>query len=169
MKKLIMLLIITLLLAGCDTNKDDGNSGDKNIRNADKASGYQFDYNGVAIHMNDNAEPIVDALGTPMEYFEAPSCAFQGLDKIYYYGGFQLSTYPGSDGDYISAVEFTDDSVSTKEGICLGDSREKIVDAYGNGYTENSASLIYTKGNSNLTFLMEENAAAAIHYEFITD
>ncbi len=169
MKKFFILLFIILLLGGCSTNKGNDSTGDNNPQNTDNTAGYQFDYNGASIYINDRADKIVDTLGTPLEYFEAPSCAFQGLDKIYYYSGFNLSTYPGSDGDYVSAIDFSDDSVSTKEGISLGASRDKVLEAYGNEFTGDNTSLIYTKGNTRLTFLMEGDTVTSINYEFITD
>jgi hypothetical protein len=169
MKKLIFTLILMALLVGCSKNNNAGSNTDNNTQAAVEIAGYEFVYQGVAMHMNDKADAAIDALGKPMDYFEAPSCAFQGLDKIYYYSGFDLSTYPGTDGDYISAIDFSDDSVSTKEGIYIGVSKDKVVEAYGKDYTEEFGSLIYTKGKTKLTFLMEGDAVASINYDFITE
>jgi hypothetical protein len=170
MKNFVFIVIIIVILSflyGCgakNIDKDNSSQG----TTADQP-GFEFNYNNIAIHMNDKADKIVDALGKPQDYFEAPSCAFQGLDKIYYYSGFNLSTYPGSDGDYVLAIDFSDDSVSTKEGITLGAARDKVVEAYGKDYTEDNGSLIYTKGKTKLTFLMEGDAVTSINYEFITN
>lgn len=169
MKKILFTLILITLLVGCSKNNNNGNTIENNTQTAENTAGYQFDYQGVTMFMNDNAAAIVDALGEPIDYFEAPSCAFQGLDKIYYYSGFDLSTYPGTDGDYISAIEFTDDSVSTKEGIFIGNTRDEVIKTYGNDYTGESGSLTYTKGKTKLNFLIENNAVTSINYEFITD
>lgn len=163
---IVLVILLLSLLTSCGTSGDKGNANQTNT--SDTTAGYQFDYNGLAIHMNDKADKIVDTLGDPMEYFEAPSCAFQGLDKIYYYSGFNLSTYPGTDGDYVSAIDFADDSVSTKEGITLGASRDKVIAAYGSDNKEDNGSLIYTKGKTKLTFLMEGDTISSINYEFIT-
>ena len=43
-----------------------------------------------------------------MSYFEAPSCAFDGIDKTYTYAGFELLTYPKDDKDYVSSVVLKD-------------------------------------------------------------
>lgn len=83
------------------------------------------------------------------------------------YGNSNISTYPGSDGDYISAIEFTDDSVSTKEGITLGTAKDRVIASYGDNYTQDKGSLIYTKGNTRLTFLMEEDTVSSINYEYV--
>lgn len=172
MKKFVyafIILILVLLQTGCGTAGGSQSNGNTDTKDSAVTAGYEFDYNGTAIHMNDKADKIVETLGKPMDYFEAPSCAFQGLDKIYYFSGFNLSTYPGTDGDYISAIDFADDSVSTKEGITLGTARDIVVEAYGNDYAEDNGSLIYTKGGTKLTFLMENDLVTSINYEYITD
>lgn len=169
MKKFLFTLILSALLVGCSKNNNTGSTTDNNTADTVETAGYEFDYQGITMHMNDKADTAIDALGKPMDYFEAPSCAFQGLDKIYYYSGFDLSTYPGTDGDYISAIDFSDDSVSTKEGIYIGISRDKVIEAYGKDYTEESGSLIYTKGKTKLTFLMEGDVVTSINYDFITE
>ncbi len=169
MKKIILTLILSTLLVGCSKNNNNGSATDNNTPDTAETAGYEFDYQGITMHMNDKADAAIDALGKPMDYFEAPSCAFQGLDKIYYYSGFDLSTYPGTDGDYISAIDFSDDSVSTKEGIYIGVSRDKVIEAYGKDYTKESGSLIYTKGKTKLTFLMESDVVTSTNYDFITE
>ncbi|HBG77138.1 MAG TPA: hypothetical protein DDW86_09305, partial [Clostridiales bacterium] len=64
--------------------------------------GYSYEYNGIKIPMNVDAAPIVKKLGKPANYFEAASCAFQGLDKVYTYSNFEIGTYPKGDKDFIS-------------------------------------------------------------------
>jgi len=114
--------------------------------------------------MNVDVAPIIEALGEPVEYFEAPSCAFQGLDKIYYYNGFELSTYPLEDKDMISTVNFLDDSVTTEQGIYLGASLEEVIAAYGEDYIQELSSYTYNLNDTNLTFIVEADAVISITY-----
>lgn len=180
MKKLMLLIAVMLLLVGCgkkeqtpivegDTNttqdsvevsKDDTTDAAQNQQKEE----YSFDSNGVTVNMNAEAAPIILALGEPQDYFEAASCAFQGLDKFYYYNGFEVDTYPLDGVDYVSSVVFSDDSVSTKEGIYIGSTLEEIIAAYGEDYTEESGIYTYTKGKSQLAFVIENNAAKSITY-----
>ena len=111
---------------------------------------YFFEYNGVKIGIDDLSEPILKALGEPMHYFEAPSCAFQGMDKIYSYNSFEFQTYTEDGKDYIYSIHFLDDSVTTYEGIGLNASLEDIVDAYGSNYVQSFNQYTYTKGNAIL-------------------
>lgn len=175
-----------LLLAGCgkeetpgkvedgntnqqDSTNNEANNEDQSDSQNQTQDGFAFEYNGVTIPLNVEAAPILDKLGDPMESFEAPSCAFQGLDKIFYFSGFELSTYPNEGVDYISAVDIVDDSVSTVEGISIGSTLEDIKAAYGEDYTEESGLYTYTKGETKLTILVENNTAAAITYLAIVE
>jgi uncharacterized protein YceK len=181
MKKVIVLLAIILLLAGCskeDTTPDSENTGtntsadgtsDSTDNSATTTEGYSYEANGVTIPMNVDAAPIVEALGEPVEYFEAASCAFQGLDKIYYYNGFELGTYPSGDKDIVSYVNFLDDSVTTDKGIYLGSTAEEVIAAYGDDYTEDSGSYVYRLGETKLTFIVEADAVTSITYAAIVE
>lgn len=174
MKKILCLVFAAiLLLAGCSGGNSVAISGKEqggNEKYSDTSkSGYAFKYKDVTIYMNDKADAIVNALGKPLEYFEAKSCAFDGLDKTYYYGGFELHTYPMNNIDYVSSILFTDDSVSTAEGICLGSSLDNLLKAYGDGYAEENGAYTYTSGKSKLSFIIEDNAVASIEYIAIVD
>ncbi len=126
--------------------------------------GYLFTAQGVTIAMDADAAPILEQLGESASYFEAASCAFEGLDKTYTYNGFELDTYPTGDKDYVSAVVLKDDSVATQEGICIGDSRDKVLQAYPDGGTEECGMIIYRKGGMKLVFILKEEEVASIEY-----
>lgn len=127
------------------------------------AKGYVFIYNGVSVTMDAEAAPIIEALGEPASYFEAASCAFEGLDKIYTYNGFELETYPTNDIDYVSTVILKDDSVSTAEGVCIGDSLEKMQQTYGDG-EESGGIIIYVKDGMKLCFIVQADEIISIEY-----
>lgn len=186
MKKTILFICISLLLlglTGCgkkdntvDVNDNqsqpvqDEKQADESQSQQEKApSGYAFEYNGVAIYMNTDAEPVVNALGEPLNYFEAESCAFKGLDKTYTYSGFEITTYPLDGKDYISSVYFMDDSVSTPEGIYLGSTVDEMIAAYGDNYTESSGSYTYVKDDSKIQFIASEGEIISITYLAIVE
>lgn len=165
MKKniLIILLAAILLMVGCGGN--DGPS-----RKETPEEGFIFEYNGVEIPLHAKAAPIIEDLGEAKDYFEAESCAFQGLDKTYYYSGFELTTYPkDKDTDCISVIYFNDDSVSTKEGIYIGSSEADVVEAYGNEYEGGEGSYSYTRGDNSLMFIIEDGIVTSITYQAIVE
>ncbi len=132
-------------------------------------SGFLFESSGVTMGMNEDVAPIVSGLGDYNNYAESPSCAFNGLDKIYSYNGFDLYTYPKGKKDYVNSVYFTDDTVSTPEGIRLGSTTEEMLAAYGEDYTEEYGVYTYTKEKSALSFIVTDGIIESIEYVAITE
>lgn len=181
MKKTIVLMLMTalLVLAGCGGNDEKVISGEvANVETDDAQTveaedtsdknaatdGYVFESNGVSISVDGEAEAYISGLGEPLSYFESPSCAFGDLDKIYTYSGFELDTYSLEGVDYVSAVIFKDDSVSTPEGISIGDSVDKVKELYGEPESEESTIISYVKGKTKLCFLVQDGSVVSVEY-----
>ncbi len=184
-RRLVMVMAAALLLlAGCgDSEKVIGGdvvnvtaggsqSGESQDRQeasqADPAprensGGYVFRVGDVAVEVDGDVAPVIEALGEPTSYFEAASCAFEGLDKIYTYQGYEIDTYPVQDRDLVSAVILKDDTVATAEGICIGDSLDKLLETYGEGVQENGM-LVYARDGMKLCFILQEDSIISIEY-----
>lgn len=156
-----------------DSGKETGDGENQGTGDAQSGSqeqdestytGYVFTSKDVDIKIDGKAAPILSALGEPTSYFESPSCAFGDLDKIYTFPGFELDTYSLEGVDYVSAVILMDDSVSTPEGICIGDTVDKVKQIYGEPKEEQDTVLKYTKGEMNLQFLLQSGAVASVEY-----
>ena len=132
-------------------------------------AGFVFQSGGVAIGMNQEAAPVVAALGGWDNYIETESCAFQGLDKIYSYAGFDLYTYPKDDVDYVNSIYFTSDAVSTPEGIRIGSSLDEVLAVYGDQYTKEFGVYTYTKDQSTLSFIVTDGIVESVEYTAITE
>lgn len=126
-------------------------------------AGYAFSFDGTVVETDADMAPILEALGSDYSYYEAQSCAFEGLDKVYTYSSFRIDTYPSGDKDYVSAIILTDDSVSTAEGVSIGDSREKLEQTYGSG-SEECNTIIYEKGGMSLLFVIQDDVITSIEY-----
>lgn len=177
MKKLAVVLMMTgmLLVTGCGNNEKviDGNvqsQGSSNVQEgnnqgnaAAQTKGYVFVSGGVTVAMDVDAAPIIEKLGEPDSYYEAASCAFEGLDKMYTYKGFELDTYPNGDADYVSAVIFKADSIKTQEGVGLGDTAEAVEKAYGTATQENGM-LVYEKDGMKLCFIVKDDEVVSVEY-----
>lgn len=177
MKKIALFLVAMLLFVGCSNTGEDkqgkdeaaGDTANQTAEASETNKGYSFEYQGVTIPMNVDAAPIVEKPGKSVDYFEAASCAFQGLDKIYYYNGFELGTYPNGNKDYVSYVNLLDDSVTTDQGIYLGSNLDEVVAAFGSEYTAEGTSYVYRLGDTKLTFIIEENTVIQITYAAIIE
>lgn len=126
-------------------------------------STYVFLSGDFAVSIDQDMSEVLSELGEPQSYFEAASCAFEGLDKTYTYSGFQILTRPDGDKDYVNSILLTDDSVTTPEGLYIGASSADVTAAYGEGESLGS-SLRYTKENVVLSFILENDAVVSIEY-----
>jgi len=70
-------------------------------------------YKDTLIEMDQDMTYVLEKLGEPLGVFEAPSCAFDGIDRIFSYPGIQIHTYPKGDDDYVHTISLRDDSVRT--------------------------------------------------------
>jgi len=130
----------------------------------EQPKGYLFEYKGVCIAMDMEADEIIRELGEPISCFEATSCVFDGTDKIYNYGSFELDTYELNGKDYISCIYFRDDLVTTREGISLFMSRDELFAAYGERDIAQNGEYIYEKDSMQLRFLIKEGEITSIEY-----
>ncbi len=159
MKKLMIIFILVLSIVACSS---DGSKADAD--NKQLSDNYVFDYNGTVIAIDDEAKGIIEQLGEPMEYFEAPSCAYQGMDKTYYYNGFEITTYTDEDIDYIANIVLVDDTVTTREGIYIGSSLDDIINAYGRNFEESTGLYAYIKDGVKLQFIIKDDVVESIMY-----
>ena len=153
MKKVLMSALALMLLAGCGSSKSSSNTT--------SSSGYVFEVNGTTIAMMDTMSDVEDAIGEPLQDPEiANSCAFDGYDGTYVYGSYYIYTAKcdkTNNVEKVSGIDLKDDSVSTKEGIALGDSKDKVVEAYGDDYKDNNGEYVYTSGDMTLSFQFDSS------------
>ena len=121
---------------------------------------------GKELKVNMDFSEVSDSLGEPVSYFEAESCAFQGLDKVYTYSDFVVRTYPDGDIDRISSVELKDDIVTTSEGAYIGMTGDEVKDLYS-GYTvegDSDSSMTVVDGDTKLSFIFKDGTVDSITY-----
>lgn len=126
-------------------------------------------YRDCPLPMNAEFAPLLAFLGEPDSYFEAASCAFDGLDKTYTYTGVEMITYPDGERDYISSVRILDSNVSTPEGITIGSTQEDVAAAYGEDFQELGEQYVYEDGDARLSVLFEDGAAISVEYTALND
>lgn len=151
MKKAIgCAVLLALLLTGCGGSK--------------QAADPALKIGGVTIEDTLPAASVLDVLnglGGAYEYAEAISCVYDGMDKIYTYENAVVYTYPDGGVDKLMELYCTGGDVQTAAGIALGDSRDKVVETYGDGYTEAGIVLSYEKETAS-----PDNAPASLYFEF---
>ena len=145
----------------------DTNENDPAPAHNPAPEGFTFATQGVTIHMDQNMAEVLEQLGEPLGIFEAPSCAFDGIDRIFSFPGVQIHTYPDGDLDFVHTISIRDDSVTTMEGIYLGSSWEAVLAAYGSDYEQEFGMFTFTRGRTTLSFFIEDDIVIGITYELI--
>ena len=151
MKKLLaMTLCLLALLALCACTPAQTENGKKN-------DPYVFKTGKVTIAVDADLAPIVEALGEPINYAEAPSCAHTGTSKYYTYAGIDIESYPDGKKDRVYIVALIDDSVATAEGIRVGDTRDELLEVYGEPMSSSEKTYVYEAEGMYLKFIMTSN------------
>ena len=154
---------LTACGGGSESSSEGSGSGQAS------GGGYTFTSGSTEIAMNADAAAVVEELGEADDYFESESCAFEGLDKVYTYPGFQLNTYPVDDKDYVLSVVFMDDTVSTDEGISIGSTKNEVTEAYGDPTSESATELVYEKGDSELKVGLDGDSVSTLEIAAVTE
>ena len=132
-------------------------------------SKYVMVYQGCTLPMNADFAPLLAYLGEPANYFEAESCAFEGMDKTYTYDAVEVITYPDDSVDRVSSVRILTNAVSTPEGITIGSTQEEVVAAYGDGYDAVGQQYSYENGDCILSVLFQDGKAISVEYAALND
>lgn len=151
------------------TPAGDAEGTDSTSDSSAESADYYFAADDLDIHMNDAMAPILEKLGEPNFYFEAPSCAFEGMDRIYTYNGFEIYTYMENDTEYVFSIVFTDDSRKTREGAGLGTTLAELEQMYGTGYEQNFEQYTYYTDVCRLSFILENDAVISVEYYLILE
>ena len=166
MKRFILVfmsVILALSLASCLQPADNGAGNGKPA----KESKYFFTVSAkdnYAVKIDLNMADVLAALGEPLQYYEAASCAFDGLDKTYTYAGYTVLTRPDGKKDFVNSILLTDDSVTTPEGAYIGMTADAVKGIYGDPTDETATLLSYTDGNTTLSFVLSDGRVVSIEY-----
>ena len=177
MKKTIAIILATVMLV-CALSSCGGGGGAGDItlppeQNSSKHSTdagtlrsnvYCFSAGGKYIAPGDELTEIIPALGNPISFQQSESCAYVGLDKVYQFNGYTIFTYPDNGIDYALMIVFTDDSMTTTEGVRVGDPLSKVTASYGQGYTADSGIYTYKRGKTALQFSILNDNVKSIQY-----
>ena len=174
-KKLLALALalgLTLSLTACGGGNDTPAGGENTAPQESAQAGGEntadtFVFttaDGKEVAVNADMADVLAELGEEQSYFEAESCAFEGLDKTYTYPGFVITTRPDSEKDYVNSIRLTDDTVTTGEGVYIGSTEADVTTAYGESTSDTEGMLSYTAGDVALNFILEDGVVTSIEY-----
>lgn len=147
--------------------KTETDSNEQEVKAANIGDKFTFTYKGTSINMHEEFEPILEELGEPKSYTEEDSSAFEGLDKKYVFTSFVVTTYPDNGKDRVESVTFLDDTVSTADGICIGDAQERVEETYGEEFYTGGSAYIISKEDTTLVIIVENGTVSNIQYHAV--
>lgn len=160
MKKILIFLLLAATVFSFAACKDNTTPP------TEEGKTYTFTSGTTKIAINADAAPILAALGQWRDYAESASCAFEGLDKVYTYAGFEIQTYPIGEKDFVYMIIFQDDTVATEKGIRIGATKDAVLTAYGTPNEESANALTYNGKGMYLQFILREGTVTSIQYGY---
>ena len=184
MRKLIAilaLLVLTFALVACgaDANANEDlviTRGTEAAEIAEETNGadevaaakvYSFTAEGVELIPGAAFDPAV--LPEAASVYTVPSCAIEGTDNVYNYEAFEVTAYNDGTGEVIYSIYIIDPNITTPEGLALGDSLDRVVELYGDGYVVSGTAYDYSSEGTMLSIIIQSDAVASIEYRMITE
>lgn len=181
---LILGIVSVLTACGADKGASETTSQDLNIKIDVPEKAEQSNEKRETQEMSKEAEGAFrfsyeGTTLTPGEMFDAsmlkeykklstvPSCAFDGKDNVYNYGTFELTAHIEEDKERIYSIYLIDSNLSTTEGLSLGDTLDDVKSVYGEDYKEEETSYIYTRGETSLIMIVQDNVVVSIEYRLV--
>ncbi len=149
---LLALLMMVSALVSCEEQEKE--SGED--------SAFCVVYDGVRIELGKPAEKILEALGTANSENEIFDCG-EGNSRVRYrYDSLTLYVMKSDGDEVVDQIELLDDLAETSRGICIGDSEEKVREAYGTPSSEQGGILGYGKGGMQIEFDLADGKVSGI-------
>lgn len=146
---------------------EESQEAPKPTETAAVSGNYTFVTNGVELIPGDPFDPGI--LPAAESVYEVPSCAIVGTDNLYNYGSFELTAFDDGTNELIYSILLTDPNITTTEGLALGDSTEKVLEIYGDGYTQQNNAWVYTGDAEILYIILQGEHVASIEYRMIVE
>ena len=103
-------------------------------------------------------------LPEPKATVEIPSCAFDGFDKVMTYDDCEITAHIEGNDAIVYSVLFLDPNLKTGEGLSMGETKAKMIEIYGENFTQDGDGCIYTKGKTQLIIILQDDIIISIEY-----
>lgn len=158
---LVSVMVLSMMMIGCGSS-DEPTAVVEVVSTA--TSSYYWTVDGVDLKIDDIAANTVDLISEEAKYFEAESCAYNGIDKIYTYNDYSVTFYEGEGRDGISAIAIMSDLVETNEGIAVGSTEEEVRGVYGEPVQETETLMLYEDNSVELRIILGNGKVTSIQF-----
>lgn len=157
---IIALLCVFSTFVGCN----DAQNENKDEKEDSKGVEYYITYKGTKIELDRKADSVLSALGTPKSTASLGDCGGFGTQTKYVYNDIVVYTLKNDNGETIDQITLSNDIVETEKGICIGDSSDDVIAAYGEPNTKTDSKLEYQKGSLYIKFGLENGDVKSINF-----
>ena len=159
---MLALLCSFSVFAACNTeSSEEGKDDSGKIE-------FYITYKGTKIELEKKADSVLAALGEANNTTSLGDCGGFGLQTRYTYDNFVLYTVKNDSGETIDQITLSNDLIETPKGICIGDSSEDVISAYGTPAVKNDSKIEYESGSLILKFGLESGEVKSINFIRIT-
>ncbi len=150
-----------------EDDEEDEESGEEEAVSAEEEESqeegvFSFEVDGVTLTPGEAFDASV--LPDADDVYTVPSCAVEGSDNVYNYTDFEVTAYDAGDGEVTYSVYLIDPNITTPEGLALGDSMDKVTELYGDDYEQDGTAMIYTRGETKLSIILQNDVVVSIEY-----
>lgn len=128
---------------------------------------FSFTFSGVELVPGADFDPSV--LPEASYLYQVPSCAIEGTDNVYNYETFEITAFADSTGEVIYSIYLIDANTPTGEGLYLGDDVSTVESIYGTDHTVSGTEWIYTRGDTMLVIIINNDFVASVEYRMVTE
>lgn len=114
------------------------------------------------ITIGTNITKLESNLGSPDEIYSSKSCTGYGEDKSFSYDNIWIYTQPDKSGDDIVSLIELEEGAKLKSGIGVGNSKDEVIEKYGNQFTTIGDCIEYQYENVNLSFTLQNDQVTFI-------
>ncbi len=168
-KMLIAMLMLVICGVGGCKEKDKGEETTTKVTQQKQKKEYVYKVGDGRVAMGTPVEDALALLGTDYEYFEAPSCAVEGLDYYYYYQNVTMVANDINGQRLVTGLWLLNDAVSTAEGIHIQSTNKEVLAAYGNDYEMRGTQMLYSGKNTILTIGIKDGKVNTIEYAYSSE
>ena len=155
----IIIILIMAIIIVCIHIISNRNAENDEVNNIQE---YVFCNNNNKIKIDD--EFSREKYGQEKEYSEIISCAYEGLDRIYKYENYEITTYERDGKERIQSIYLLNDMAKTEEDVKITDSYNKMIEKYSDNYVREENMYTYIQGKTALKFIVENNIITSIEY-----
>ena len=154
--KYICILVLLMILCGCDSSKKVDTSNEK------QKESYIVEIDNIEINIDD--EYVEDRIKGEKSQYEVTNCAIGGTNIVHIFDNVEITTYTNNKKELIYSIVFTNPSIASKNGIKLGLSKDEVVGILNNECEIEDSLITKDYGAYQLNIVLKDDVVISVEY-----